>query len=404
MSSNLSVVLVHRNDFERDQLRTAFQALAGVQIAGERADLRGGLALAHSVRPEILVLELATPVEDALSAASHYRLEHPDAAIFFSTDVFDPETMLRAMRAGAQEVLRRPLDRSALTAAVDRVAALRARKQGGDVNRSVIAVFSNKGGAGVSTVATNLAVGLHRESGREVALADLDHQSGDVAFMLGLSPVRSVSDVLVAPRLDSAVIQDAMVKHESGIYVLSQSEQLERVDGASGHQVGNVLEILGQTYDTTVVDCPHSFTEVVLEIFDRTTTILLLVEPSMPSVRAARRSLEVFHNLNFMVSSERVRLVINRASAGSEISTQQITETLGLPVFATISNDYGAVIRAINAGKPVCEHVPDSRASRDLMLLAHKLTPGAKSTNGVPHEPAAARPVRFRLFGKGKAS
>ena len=49
--------------------------------------------------------------------------------------------------------------------------------------RTVVAVFSNKGGSGVSTVATNLAVSLRRETGREVALADFDHQSGDVAFM-----------------------------------------------------------------------------------------------------------------------------------------------------------------------------------------------------------------------------
>lgn len=405
MNPTLSVVLVHRNDFERAQLQAAFEALPNVQIAGERSDLRSGLALAHSARPEILVLELHAPVEDVLKSASQYQLEHPDVAIFFATEVFDPDSIVRAMRAGAQEILRRPLDRSALTSAVERVAALRARKQGAAITRSVIAVFSNKGGTGVSTVATNLALCLKRESERGVALADFDHQSGDVAFMLGLSPVRSVHDVLAAPRLDSAVIQDALTKHDSGVFVLSQAEQLDTMDGTSSHQIGTVLEILGRQFDTVVVDCPHAFTDVVLEVFDRTTTILMLVEPNVPSVRAARRSLEIFHKLNYLVSPDRVRIVVNRAGDGGEVSTAQISETLGLPVFATITNDYASVNRSINAGKPVCEQLPDSRAAKDLMALARRLMPGAKlkETNG--HEPAAlrARPM-FKLFGKGKVS
>src|SRR5207253_7232312 len=105
--SMISVVLVHRDDHERGQLRTALEALAGVQIAGERNDMRAGLALANQVRPQILILEMAQPVEDALNAASQYKLEHPDCGIFFASDVFDPDTLLRALRSGAQEVLRR---------------------------------------------------------------------------------------------------------------------------------------------------------------------------------------------------------------------------------------------------------------------------------------------------------
>src|SRR5439155_2318734 len=60
MTTPLSVVLIHRNDVERAQLRGALEALPGVEIAGERADLRAGVALAHQAHPAILVLELAS--------------------------------------------------------------------------------------------------------------------------------------------------------------------------------------------------------------------------------------------------------------------------------------------------------------------------------------------------------
>ena len=399
MSTELSVVLVHRNDIERTQLRSALESLPGVQIAGERSDLRAGMALAHQVEPSILLLELAGSGDEALQAASQYRLQHPDVVLFLSTDQFNPETLVRAMRAGAQEVLRRPLDREALSAAVERVAALAAHKHGGGTSRSVITVFSNKGGVGVSTLATNLAVSIRRQSGREVALADFDYQSGDVASMLGLAPARTIGDVLSAARIDSASVQDVMLKHASGVSVLSQPEQIERVDGVMGHQVGNVLEILGATYEVVVVDAPHLINDIALEIFDRSSIILVVAELSLPSVRAARRSLDIFHKLNFMTMQDRVRLVLNRASEHSAISRAQIEETLGMRVFCSIANDYAAVSQAINLGRPLCVDSPKSRAGRDLDGLARELIPVENAT--WQEEEAAPRRPRLRLFGKG---
>ena len=401
MSSNLSVVLVHRQDGERAQLHKAFEALPGVQVAGERADLRAGLSLAHQVKPNILVLELAHPVDDVLNAAAQYKLAHPDASIFFASEVFDPDTLLRAIRSGAAEILRRPLDRSALSQAVERVAALNARKAGGGVSRRVLTVFSNKGGAGVSTLATNLAVSLRRLTQREVALVDFDYQSGDVAFLLGVSPKRSLGDVLSSQRLDSAAVQDALVKHDTGVHVLAQPEQLDRMDGVKAKEIGSVLEILSSTFEIVVVDAPHVFNEITLEIFDRSSSILMLVEASIPSVRAARRSLEIFSKLNYLVVPDRVRLIVNRRSDQSAIGVEQMEETLGMPVFGSISNDYAAVANAINMGKPLCGESSEGRAARDITALSRKLVPGEAVTNGHVEAEPARRPGRLRLFGKG---
>ena len=399
MSSTLSVVLVHSQDAERTQLRRAFEALPGIQVSGERADLRAGLSLAHQADPDILVLELGNPIDDALNAASQYQLAHPDASIFFATEMFDPDTLVRAIRAGAAEILRRPLDRSALSQAVERVAALNARKQGGGVSRRVLTVFSNKGGSGVSTLATNLAVSLRRLTHREVALVDFDYQSGDVAFLLGLTPKRSLGDVLAATRIDSAAVQDALVKHETGVHVLAQPEQLDSMDGVHAKEIGSVLEILSSTFEIVVVDAPHVLNEVTLEVFDRSSSVLLVVEASIPSVRAARRSLEIFSKFNYLAVPDRVRLVVNRRSEQSAIGIQQIEETLGMPVFGSIANDYSAVNDAINMGKPLCGASSESRAARDITALARKLVP-SETTNGNGEAATVRRPGMLGLFGK----
>jgi pilus assembly protein CpaE len=399
----LTVVLVHRNASERAALRSAFEGLSRVQIAGERGELRAGVAMAHQARPNLLVLELAAPADDTLAAAAQYKLDHPDVAIFFYSDLLDPEMLLRAMRAGASEVLRRPLDRGAMAQAVERIAALTARAKGGGTVRKVITVFASKGGQGVSTIATNIALGIRHSARREVALMDCDYQSGDVAFMLGLNPRRSLGEVIAAPTIDSTVLQDALAKHESGVFVLAQPEQLDRVDGLTATQVGGVLEILGSTFEIVVVDTPHVINEISLEIFDRSSTILLTVEPSVPSVRAARRSLEIFQKLNYLMIPDRVRLVLNRRTDQGAITVAQLEDTLGLPVFASIANDYSTVSQAINMGKPLCSGaVPEGKAGRDLAALARLLVPSETTEKTEPAEPAGTR--RFggsRFFKRG---
>jgi Flp pilus assembly CpaE family ATPase len=66
---------------------------------------------------------------------------------------------------------------------------------------------------------------------------------------------------------------------------------------------------------------------------------------------------------------DQVRLVVNRFNPRDAISVQDIQKVLGLPVYWTLSNDYEAVVRSVNAGKPI---VLDgtSRYGRDLKAFA----------------------------------
>lgn len=403
MTAPLTAVLVHRNDNERAQIRAALESMPGVSIAGERSDMRAGMALARQLKPGILVLELGSSVADTLDAARSYKLEHPDGAIFLAgADALDSDTLLKALRAGASEVLRRSLDRGALSEAVQRVQALNARKHEGKSSRTILSVFSNKGGTGVSMIATNLALSLRKLTGQEVAMVDFDYHSGDIAFLLGVSPARSLADVLAAQRIDSASVQDALVKHESGVCVLAQPEQLDRVEGISAEQVGRVMEILSSTFEIVVVDAPHVFNEISLEIFDRSSTILLVAELSIPSVRAARRSLEIFSKLNYLATPDRVRLIVNRRTDQSAVTPAQLEETLGLSVFGSVSNDFAAVSQSINLGRPLCAEPTESRAARDLQILARELSPvPIEAENGAPEAAAPRRTGRLRLFGRG---
>ena len=94
------------------------------------------------------------------------------------------ELVVAAMRAGASDVVAPNVSHQELVATLDRArdAATRRREStivAADTNRrgKVIVVLSPKGGAGKTTISSNLAVGLAEEMGPgEVGLLDLDVQ------------------------------------------------------------------------------------------------------------------------------------------------------------------------------------------------------------------------------------
>jgi Flp pilus assembly CpaE family ATPase len=75
-------------------------------------------------------------------------------------------------------------------------------------------------------------------------------------------------------------------------------------------------------------------------------------------------------------------------------------ETLGMPVFGSVTNDWAAVSMAINVGKPLCGGHTDSRAGRDITALSRKLVPSEAIETPVEDSSGEAA-GRLRFFGKG---
>lgn len=393
----VTILLILEDESNRRSTRTALNGLAGVEIVGERFELRSGLLLARQRRPRIVLLDLPDNYEEALNAAGQFKMDLPDTALFLLSNNLDPQLLLRAIRAGAQEVLKKPLDRALLQEAVERVSRSgAARSAAGTRARSITTLFSTKGGIGTTMVAANLAVSMKAHLNVDsVALADFDAQSSGAAHVLGMKADKSIADLLRAPRLDSTALQMNLLRHSSGLAVLAQPEDLSSFEAMTPAQAGGVIDALSSSHDAVVVDAPHSFDEVSLEVLDRSNTIVLLAELSIPSIRAARRALEVFDRLHFTDVPDRVKVVVNRyTGTRGFITLDQLFEALQVRAFHTIQNDYRRVFASVNAGRALCLDDPDAQASKDIIALAAKLV-----GREVPTTPAEES-IRRGLFGR----
>lgn len=392
----VTVLLILEDESNQRSTRAAVQGLPGVEIVGERTELRSGLLLARQKAPRVVLLDLPDDYDEALTAAGHFKMDAPDTALFLLSNSLDPQLLLKAIRAGAQEVLKKPLDRALLQEAVERVSRSGAARSGsGTRARSIVTLFTIKGGVGSSTVAANLAVALRSNMGVETALADFDAQTGSSAHLLGLRAERSMSDLLRAPRIDSATLRMNLLPHSSGVNVLAQPDDLTNLEPITPAQAGAVLDALSSTHDVVVVDAPHTFDEVSLEILDRSTTILVIAELSIPAIRAARRAMELLDRLHFTNVPDRVRLVVNRSTGTRGLITlDQLAEAMQMQPYHTITNDYRRVFASVNAGRALCQDDPESPAAKDIIALAAKL-----SGKQAP-APQAEESIRRGLFGK----
>ena len=123
--------------------------------------------------PVVAVIDLNRDPERAFTIAEEIKFKLPNVHLVMTAPDNNPQTILRAMRSGAGEFLTQPFNWPEVLRAFDSIRkkidihTTRAVERG-----KIIAISSNKGGVGSTTLATNLAAGLVRRQ-RSVCLVDL---------------------------------------------------------------------------------------------------------------------------------------------------------------------------------------------------------------------------------------
>ncbi|MGZ4786217.1 MAG: AAA family ATPase, partial [Acidimicrobiales bacterium] len=275
--------------------------------------------------PVVIVLGPSFGESPELAAVEQLLAARRDVGAIMVTNELSTEMLQRALRSGVKDVLQAPVETTQLAEAVARVAAglimssptpsLPAEIDGdGDVGR-VITVFSTKGGAGKSVVATNLAVVLAKRSERPVVLVDADLQFGDVAVMLKLSPQHTVVDAVSAlDKLDLPLLQSLLITHEpSGVLVLPAPLEPAFADQIGATEMVRIVEMLRKFCSFVIIDTPAYFNDVVLGLIEVSDDVLLVAGMDIPNIKNVKIGLQTLRLLN--TPMEKLRLVLNRANS-----------------------------------------------------------------------------------------
>lgn len=320
---------------------------------------------------DVVLIDIDGDPETALDLVENICARNSSVTVMVYSRAAAGDLLVRCMRAGAREFLTEPVSQEALAEALIRAAARREevgrqKKLGGQM----LVFTGSKGGAGVTTLATNFALALMRESGKKVVLVDLNLQLGDVSLALGLSPRFTLIDALMhSDRLDSEFVMTLLAEHSSGLAVLPAADVFAPAAFDRG-AVEKLLYILQDHFSYVVVDAGPAAAERNWPLAELADTVYLVTQIDLPSLRNAHRV--IAHLRSAMPDGRRLDVVLNRYDGRKlEISQENIEKTLGAPIKWKAPNDYHSVHKSQNTGTPLAmANCPISRALSQMARAA----------------------------------
>jgi len=229
-----------------------------------------------------------------------------------------------------------------------------------NANGKVSAVFSLRGGVGVSTLAVNLAVGLSQVWNMPTALVDLDLVSGQSALMLNLSLRTTLANAAELPdtEIDNDVLNRILLPHPSGVKVLAAPAQPQQRESIKAETVSPLLTHLKENYQYVVLDTPHNFDDTTLAGLNVADMIVCVTAPELASVRLTASTLDVFESLKY--PRDEIFLALNWTFKNRGLPQKNIESVLKHNFDLVIPFASEPLVRAINVGIPVAFEEPTS--------------------------------------------
>lgn len=294
----------------------------------------------------------------------------PDLALIGISHNIAPADILAPMRAGCDQFVCEPIDPQDLANAVARVAS---RRLLATTKSRCICVVGASGGMGGTSIACNLALEIAQISQRECALIDLDLQMGDVAINFDCEPKYTMYDLAASGAdLDKSILSSTMTQLSEGVSLLTRPEALDQCESVTPELIERLLEVLSDSFEHVVLDVPGHFDPQTIPALTRADQILVVCQMFVPSIRNAKRFCMGLNHLG--VPEDRIHIVVNRADGRSgRLTEKDVQETLKMPVFATVPNDFQFVARSIDVGKPIASLDQNNAVRAAIRKLAKKI-------------------------------
>jgi pilus assembly protein CpaE len=368
--------------------RESFKELADALTDDERTrlltdcdDAEHMMASLTRLRPAAAVIVLSNEnSERAIELVKRIAAAHPETAVISAGRDTPSSVMLNSLRSGARDFLQLPINAEEFSTIVSRTAEFCAAQTGRQrkVGRAV-AVFSTKGGTGVSFIATNLAALLPAPT----LLVDLNLQAGDADSFLGVEARFTIADAARnRTRLDDALLSSFVTQCSSRLSLLAAPLEAHEAEDVHAEAVTEVIHLVRERYDFVVFDLPHSFDPVTVAALDQSSDILLVLTLDIPGIRSAKRALKIFDRIGY--PRKKIHVVVNRHSKQIDVELQKVELHLGERLIGFVPNDYKKVIDSINLGQPLVQSDPASRISVEIKRIATHIS---GTSQGVPAQP-----------------
>ena len=394
MADTIRVLVTLAEQADQRLIEQALEGDASLEVAGYAEHLDDWRQFLE--QPGDVVIVGCYGHDDGVAAMVDHAVKHrPDRPVVVMSEASPNGFLRQAFEAGADDVITLPQSPEQVAFMLQKVIA---RRKGlampGKAAAPIIAVLGPKGGTGKTLIATNLAVALAQRDAN-VVLVDLDLQFGDIGLALGLSPERTMYDLMKAgPPFDHEKLDRHLVRHSSGVKVLIAPTRPDQASAVSIDFLRDVYASLRTMCDAVIVDTPPGFTPEVIATIDVSGEVCMVGMLDSLSLKNTKLGLETLDLMGY--DTDRVSLVLNRADSRVGITPDDVSTIVGRQPDVFIPSDR-EIPRSINEGTPIVAAKQQSGAAKAFRSLADRY---AKTPVSAP-APIASAPTGVRaLIGR----
>jgi len=337
---------------------------------------------ARQLKPQVAFLDLGSDPGTAMELVRFLSGVNPPVHVVGLHPSNDSQALVQSLRAGAVEFLYAPFEPEMQFEAIQRLRRLCVvetpeRTEAGHA----VAFASSKPGSGASTIATQAAFALQRLTGKRILLADLDLTGGTIGFYLKLSHNYSLVDALQhAEHMDPALWNSLAVNY-GGVDILPApaAPYDEQIDPS---RLRVLVANARSVYDWVILDLPALFNRSSLMAISECERAYLVSTTELPSLHLTRKALNLVDQIGF--PKDRFHVLVNRMDRRDDISVADMEKLFGVPVHASLPNDYFSLHRVVTLGQPLGADGDLGKAIEGLVLRMTGAFAGKKPAPAAP--------------------
>ncbi len=370
MKQSIQAIIISDLSNTVEVLKLYLQEYEKFSFLASCSDLNKAYNAVKELAKSLVIVDISDFQEQRLNFISKITSEFPECKVIALSDKPDVDLVIRTMRTGACDFISMPVIKEEFFSVLEKISEDFADNKVKKSKCRVITVYSNKGGVGKTSIATNLALELAKITKENVALIDLNFQLGDVTTFLDLKPSFNISYMLQnLEKINEDFLLSTLEKYkDTSLYVLADPPYFKQVDNVSSKDITRLFSILRDTFSYVIVDTAGGFDNKAMTALENSDLIFLATIVNLPAIRNCQRCLELFDKLGF--SEDKVQVLINRYMENDEINAEDVEEVLGKNLYWKIPNNYFTMMSAINKGVPVSYVNSDSNVALSFKNLA----------------------------------
>ena len=298
---------------------------------------------------DVALVDLSLPDSQGLDTFLTIKRHQPLLPLIILTGLDDEATALSGVQQGAQDyMVKGKLTKDALVRALT-YAIARSQKPVEATTRapekaSILGMLGSNGGVGTTTLASHLALQLHRQTNQKVLLVDLDSSSIGASFLMKVDSRYTLLDAAEnLHRLDVEFWKGVVSTYHDEVDLLPGPGAAGISDAPTAERVRHVLRFAQSLYSWIVVDLGR-LNASSLAILEETTELFVVTTPQLTALFEANRILRRLLEAGF--PREKMHLLLNRKDKKLPLSVEELEKALGYTIYGSIPDTPGEIADA----------------------------------------------------------